>query len=151
MNTLTKFDLTPFHRGTVGFDRIFDILDRQSANTVSNTYPPYNIIKQGEDAFQIEIAVAGFREDELDIQVKDHVLSVTGVTGVTGEQKREGEVTTYLHKGISTRDFVRTFTLGEYVEVKSATFINGLLAINIKRELPEEAKPKKIAITFQTE
>jgi len=148
MNTLTKFDLTPFHRASVGFDRIFDILDRQSANTVSNTYPPYNIIKQGEDAFQIEIAVAGFCEDELDIQVKDHVLSVTGVTG---EQKREGEVTTYLHKGISTRDFVRTFTLGEYVEVKSATFINGLLAINIKRELPEEAKPKKIAITFQTE
>jgi molecular chaperone IbpA len=143
MNTLTKFDLTPFHRGTIGFDRIFDILDRQSANTVSNTYPPYNI-KQSGDTFQIEIAVAGFREDELDIEVKDNILSVTG------EQKRDEE-TIYLHKGISGRDFIRTFTLGEYVEVKSATFINGLLAIDIKRELPEEAKPKKIAITSQTE
>lgn len=143
MNTLTKFDLTPFHRASVGFDRIFDTLDRQFANSVSNTYPPYNIIKQGEDAFQIEIAVAGFRENELDIQVKEHVLSVTG------EQKREEEDTTYLHKGISARDFTRTFTLGEYVEVKSATVINGLLVINLKRDIPEEAKPKKIAITFQ--
>ena len=143
MNTLTKFDLTPFHRATVGFDRIFDTLDRQFANSVSNTYPPYNI-KQSGDTFQIEIAVAGFREDELDIEVKDNILSVTG------EQKRDEE-TIYLHKGISGRDFIRTFTLGEYVEVKSAAVVNGLLVINLERELPEEAKPKKIAITFQKE
>ena len=141
MNTLTKFDLTPFHRATVGFDRIFDTLDRQFANSVSNTYPPYNI-KQSGDTFQIEIAVAGFREDELDIEVKDNILSVTG------EQKRDEE-TIYLHKGISGRDFIRTFTLGEYVEVKSAAVVNGLLVINLERELPEEAKPKKIAIMFQ--
>jgi len=143
MNTLTKFDLTPFHRATIGFDRLFDSLDRQFANTVSTSYPPYNIIKTSEDAYQIEIAVAGFREDELDVQIKDAVLTVTG------EQKRDEEDVAYLHKGISARSFTRTFTLGDHVEVKGATVINGLLVIDLERELPEEAKPKKIAITFQ--
>lgn len=145
MNTLTKFDLTPFNRATVGFDRVFDILDRQFANSVSTTYPPYNIIKEGEDSYKIEVAVAGFREDELDITVKDYVLTVTG------EQKRDegAEGLTYLHKGISARSFTRTFTLGDHVEVKGATVQNGLLVISLEREVPEEAKPKKIAITFQ--
>lgn len=145
MNTLTKFDLTPFNRATVGFDRVFDILDRQFANSVSTTYPPYNIIKEGEDSYKIEIAVAGFREDELEITVKDYVLTVTG------EQKREedAENPTYLHRGISARSFTRTFTLGDHVEVKGAVVENGLLVINLEREVPEAAKPKKIAITFQ--
>lgn len=143
MNTLTKFDLTPFHRATVGFDRLFDTLDRQFANSVSTSYPPYNIIKIGEDGFQIEIAVAGFREDELDVQVKDNILTITG------EQKRDDEDIAYIHKGISARNFTRTFTLGDHVEVKGATVSNGLLVIDLLRELPEEAKPKKIAITFQ--
>lgn len=145
MNTLTKFDLTPFHRATVGFDRVFDILDRQFANSVSTSYPPYNIIKEGEDNYKVEIAVAGFKEDELDITVKDYVLTVTG------EQKRDEstEGLTYLHKGISARNFIRTFTLGDHVEVKSATVQNGLLIVSLEREIPEEAKPKKIAITFQ--
>lgn len=145
MNTLTKFDLTPFNRATVGFDRVFDILDRQFANSVSTTYPPYNIIKEGDDNYKIEVAVAGFREDELDITVKDSVLTVTG------EQKREedAEGLTYLHKGISARSFTRTFTLGDHVEVKGAVVQNGLLVISLEREVPEAAKPKKIAITFQ--
>lgn len=145
MNTLTKFDLTPFHRATVGFDRVFDILDRQFANSVSTSYPPYNIIKEGEDSYKIEIAVAGFREDEIDITVKDYSLTVTG------EQKRDENVEglTYLHKGISARNFTRSFTLGDHVEVKGATVRNGLLIINLEREIPEAAKPKKIAITFQ--
>lgn len=145
MNTLTKFDLTPFHRATVGFDRVFDILDRQFANSVSTTYPPYNIIKEGEDSYKIEIAVAGFREDELDITVKDYSLTVTG------EQKRDENVEglTYLHKGISARNFTRSFTLGDHVEVKNATVQNGLLVVSLEREVPEAAKPKKIAITFQ--
>ena len=144
MNTLTKFDLTPFNRATVCFDRVFDILDRQFANSVSTTYPPYNIIKEGEDNYKVEIAVAGFKEDELDITVKDYTLTVTG------EQKRdESEGVTYLHKGISARNFTRTFTLGDHVEVKSATVQNGLLIVSLEREVPEEAKPKRIAITFQ--
>lgn len=143
MNTITKFDLTPFHRATVGFDRLFDVLDRQFANTPSTSYPPYNILKTGDDSFQIEIAVAGFREDELDISVKDYVLTVQG------EQKRDEEAVNYLHKGISARNFVRTFTLGEHVEVKNAAVQNGLLIIDLEREVPEEAKPRKIAITFQ--
>ena len=142
-HTLAKFDLTPLHRATIGFDRLFDSLDRQFANSVSTSYPPYNIIKTSEDAYQIEIAVAGFREDELDVQVKDAILTVTG------EQKRDEEDVAYLHKGISARSFNRTFTLGDHVEVKGATVINGLLVIDLERELPEEAKPKKIAITFQ--
>lgn len=144
MNTITKFDYTPFTRSTVGFDRLFDVLDRQFANSPnSGTYPPYNIIKTSEDSYQIELAVAGFREDELDITVKDYVLSVTG------EQKRDEDTTNYLHKGISARNFVRTFTLGEHVEVKGATVQNGLLIIDLEREVPEEAKPKRISITFQ--
>lgn len=143
MNTITKFDYTPFTRSTVGFDRLFDVLDRQFSNSVSTSYPPYNIIKTGEDSYQIEIAVAGFREDELDITVKDYVLSVTG------EQKRDEEEVNYLHKGISARTFNRTFTLGEHVEVKAATVQNGLLIVDLERKVPEEAKPKKIAITFQ--
>lgn len=143
MNTLTKFDLTPFHRATVGFDRLFDVLDRQFSNSVSTSYPPYNIIKTGEDSYQIELAVAGFREDELDISVKDYVLTVQG------EQKRDEDTINYLHKGISARSFNRTFTLGEHVEVKGATVQDGLLIIDLHRELPEEAKPRKIAITFQ--
>lgn len=143
MNTLTKFDYTPFNRATIGFDRLFDVLDRQFANSPGTTYPPYNILKTSEDSYQIELAVAGFREDELDISVKDYVLTVQG------EQKRDEEAVNYLHKGISARSFARTFTLGEHVEVKSATVQNGLLIIDLEREVPEEAKPKKIAITFQ--
>jgi molecular chaperone IbpA len=145
MNTLTKFDLTPFTRGTVGFDRVFDLLDRQVSNNITTTYPPYNIIKEGEDSYKIEIAVAGFREDELDITVKDYTLTVTG------EQKREetSEGPTYLHRGISARSFTRPFTLGDHIEVKGAVVENGLLVISLERNIPEEAKPKKIAITFQ--
>lgn len=145
MNTLTKFDLTPYTRATVGFDRMFDLLDRQFANSVSTTYPPYNIIKEGEDSYKVEIAVAGFKEDELEITVKEYVLTVSG------EQKRDedSEGPVYLHKGISARSFTRTFTLGDHVEVRSATVQNGLLVISLEREIPEEAKPKKIAITFQ--
>ena len=143
MNTLTKFDLTPFNRATVGFDRVFDILDRQFANSVSTSYPPYNIIKEGENSYKIEIAVAGFREDEIDITVKDYSLIVIG------EQKRTEEEVTYLHKGISARNFTRSFTLDDHVEVKSATVQNGLLVIDLERIVPEEDKPKKIPITFQ--
>jgi molecular chaperone IbpA len=145
MNTFTNIDLTPFNRASVGFDRLFNTLDRQFANSVKTSYPPYNIIQENENSYKIEIAVAGFREDELDITVKDYVLTVTG------EQKRDENVEgpTYLHKGISARSFTRTFTLGDHVEVKGAVVQNGLLLINLEREVPEEAKPKKIAITFQ--
>lgn len=143
MNTLTKFDLSPFTRTTIGFDRLFDVLDRQFANSPSTGYPPYNILKTGEDSYQIEIAVAGFREDELDVSVKDYVLTVKG------EQNRNDDDSNYIHKGISARAFTRTFTLGDHVEVRAATVQNGLLVIDLLREVPEEAKPRKIAITFQ--
>lgn len=143
MNTIAKFDLTPFHRATVGFDRLFNTLDRQFANSVSTTYPPYNIIREGENSYKIEVAVAGFREDEIDITVKDYTLTVIG------EQKRTEEDVTYLHKGISARNFTRSFTLGDHVEVRSATVQNGLLVIDLERTVPEEDKPKKIPITFQ--
>lgn len=143
MNTLTKFDLTPFNRATVGFDRVFDLLDRQFANSASTTYPPYNIIKEGENDYKIEIAVAGFREDEIDITVKDYTLTVVG------EQKAQQSDSYYLHKGISSRSFTRSFTLGDHVEVKAATVQNGLLVIDLERIVPEEDKPKKIPITFQ--
>lgn len=144
MNTM-KYDLTPFNRTSVGFDRLFDVIDRQFTNSVNATYPPYNIIKEGEDSYKIEVAVAGFREDELDVTVEDNTLTVTGL------QEREEPVDgpTYLHKGISARTFSRPFTLGEHVKVKNASVENGVLIISLEREVPEEAKPKKIQISFQ--
>lgn len=142
MNTLTKFDLTPFHRSTVGFDRMFDLLDRQFTNSAGQGYPPYNIIREGDDLYKIEIAVAGFQENELDITVKDSVLTVFG------EQSRDDSESVYLHRGISSRSFTRSFTLGDHVEVKTAVVENGLLIISLAREVPEEARPKKIPIAF---
>ena len=130
------------HRQTIGFDQMFEQLNRQFAGSKSDNYPPHNVVKLDDTHYVIEVAVAGFAEDEIDVELKENVLTVRGE-----QVKREDEVE-YLHKGISARNFVRTFPLAEHIEVRGATVKNGILAIALEQLVPEEDKPKKIAITF---
>lgn len=139
--TRNTFDLTPFHRATVGFDRLFDELDRQYANSANIGYPPYNILKLDENNYTIELAVAGFSMDELNITQTRNELLVEGVP-YTKETNNSG----YLHKGIANRSFKRVFALADHVEVKSAMLELGILKIDLERVVPEELKPRKISI-----
>ena len=130
------------HRHSVGFDNLFDQLNRTFANSKTDgNYPPHNVVKLDDTHYVIEVAVAGFSEDEIDVELKDNILTVKG------EQAKKEEVE-YLHKGISARNFTRTFPLAEHIEVRGATVKNGILAIALEQIVPEENKPKKIAITF---
>ena len=132
------------HRHAIGFDRMFDELNRTFANSKQDgNYPPYNIAKLDDTHYVVEIAVAGFKESELDVELKDGVLTVKG-----DQTKPEVELE-YIHKGISARNFVRTFTLADDVEVRAATVQNGILAIALEHIIPEEKQAKKIAITFK--
>lgn len=140
---LTTLDVPGLSRVALGFDRLFDDLNRQFANSVSTNYPPYNVVRKDENNFVIEVAVAGFGEDELDVQLKDGTLIITG-SHSGNEQGPE-----YLHQGISRRDFTRSFLLDDHMEVREASVKNGMLSIALERIVPEEEKPRKIAITFQ--
>ncbi len=135
-------DLTPFYRSTVGFDQITDLLDRVLTKDVATpSYPPYNIVKTAEDAWQITVAVAGFSDDELGLEQRENSLIVTA-------QKAGDEADkTYLHRGIATRAFERKFHLADHVRVTGATNENGLLHIALEREVPEALKPRQIAIS----
>ena len=153
MNART-FDLTPFHRATVGFDRLFDLVDRQFANSVNTGYPPYNIIKLDENNYQIELAVAGFSLDELSITQNSNELLIEGQPTFKEfqdephiEWQQNEDPRHYIHKGIANRSFKRNFTLADHVEVKNAKLELGILRIQLERKLPEELQPKKIAIT----
>jgi len=142
MTRLTTINLPEFHRATVGFDRMFQNLDRQFAGSSGNgNYPPYNIVQINDDEYMISVAVAGFGMDNLDVTQDGSELEVTGTAPVGGED------TTYLHKGIGSRSFKRTFTLADHVHVENATLELGMLNIHLKREVPEELQPKKISIT----
>jgi len=141
MTRLTTLDLPNFHRATIGFDRMFDELERTFANSTSQGYPPYNIAQIDEDEYMISIAVAGFGMDNLDITKDKNVLRIEG-TSPKGD-----ETVNYLHKGIAGRNFRREFTLADHVEVEGATLELGMLNIHLKREVPEELQPKKIAIS----
>ncbi|MBE0412162.1 Hsp20 family protein [Yoonia sp.] len=139
---MRNFDLTPLYRATVGFDQIADLMDRALANDVGqNTYPPYNIEKTADDAWRISIAVAGFSDDDLSIEVKDRSLHVTARRGEDDSNR------TYLHRGIATRAFERRFHLADHVRVTGASHENGMLHIDLTREVPEALKPRRIAIT----
>ncbi len=143
--TLHTLDLPTLHRHAIGFDKMFDELNRTFANSrTGNNYPPHNVVQLDDTHYVIEVAVAGFKEDEIDVELKDNVLTVKG------EQKKDEDAKelTYLHKGISARNFVRTFPLAEHVEVRGATVQNGILAVALELVVPEEKQPKKIAITF---
>lgn len=142
MTRLTTLDLAPFTRASIGFDRLFEQMDRQFANSANGGYPPYNIVQINEDEYMITMAVAGFGMDDLSITKDANLLTVEG----TSPRKDDEETTVYLHRGIAGRSFRRQFTVAEYVEVESATLELGMLNIHLKRYIPEEKQPKKIAI-----
>jgi molecular chaperone IbpA len=138
---MRSFDLTPFYRSTVGFDRVFGLLD-QLADGSPQTYPPYNIERTGENAYRITMAVAGFGEGDLSIEAKENTLTVKGEKkSETEEKDRE-----FLYRGIGARTFERRFQLADHVEVKGANLENGLLHVDLVREIPEAMKPRTIAI-----
>ena len=141
----TDFDFSPFYRATVGFDRVFDLLDSVATQTSGNGYPPYNIEKVSDDSYRIVMAVAGFAEAELSITQKESELLVTGHAAPNGEAEKE-----YLYRGIAGRDFERRFQLADHVKVLGATLANGLLTIELKREIPEEKKARAIRIEAET-
>jgi molecular chaperone IbpA len=134
------FDFTPFRRSTVGFDRLFDMIESARAD-ISDTWPPFNLEKDGEEGYRITLAVAGFRPDEIDIVAQQNLLVVTG-----RKEEKDGDDDRYLHRGISARAFERRFQLADYIQVRSADFDNGLLSISLEREIPEAMKPRKIEI-----
>jgi molecular chaperone IbpA len=134
------FDYSPFYRATVGFDRVFDLLDNVAGQTATS-YPPYNIEKAGENAYRIVMAVAGFAEAELNVTQKENELLVTGQTAAASEEGRQ-----YLYRGIAGRNFDRRFQLADHVKVTGAKLANGLLTIDLQCEIPEEKKPRMIQI-----
>ncbi|MCS0497327.1 Hsp20 family protein [Ancylobacter mangrovi] len=139
---MRTFDFTPLHRSTVGFDRLFSMLDQVGNVESGTTYPPYNIERTGENAYRITVAVAGFTDQDLDIEVKESTLSIRGDRKVDGAGK-SGEV---LYQGIAARAFERRFQLADHVEVRGATLQNGLLHVDLVREIPEAMKPRSIPI-----
>jgi len=141
---MRNFDLSPLYRSTVGFDRLGSMLDQLlSGDAPVPSYPPYNIEKTGEDAYRISIAVAGFGDDDLNIEVKDQGLTVTAKKREVAEDKQPH----YLHRGIAERGFERRFQLADHMKVTGAALENGLLHIDLMREVPEALKPRTVAIT----
>ena len=137
---MTTFDFSPLFRSTVGFDRMQRMLETASRADEANGYPPYNIEKLEENAYRITMAVAGFSEDDIDIEVRDAVLFVSG------KQPDDAGDRSFLHRGIAGRAFRRSFQLADHVKVQGANLENGLLHIELAREIPEAMKPRKIAI-----
>lgn len=141
---MRNYDFSPLYRATVGFDRIADLMDRVLTTDVAQpTYPPYNIEKTDENAYRISIAVAGFSGDELGVEVKDGALIVTA------RKAAEDDKRTYLHRGIATRAFERRFALADHVRVTGAAHVDGMLHIDLAREVPEALKPRRIEIAGQ--
>ena len=142
---MSRFDFTPYRRSTVGFDRLFDILENQArANTGGDNYPPFNIERRGDDDYRITLAVAGFKPADLDITAQQNLLVIQGRK--RDESAGDGEM---LHLGIANRGFERRFELADYVRVENAALEDGLLVIDLVREVPEAMKPKKIAVNGQ--
>ncbi|MGH6792365.1 MAG: Hsp20 family protein [Methyloceanibacter sp.] len=143
---MRAFDLTPLYRSTIGFDRLGTLLD--SLGTFEGdapSYPPYNIERVGENEYRISMAVAGFGAGDLDIEVKENTLAIHG------EKNTETEETTFLHRGIASRSFERRFQLADHVVVEGASLENGLLHVDLKRELPEAMKPRTVPIATTAE
>jgi len=136
---MRNFDLTPFRRSTVGFDRLFDWLENGPGAAAIENHPPFDVVQVSDDRYRITLAVAGFRRDEIDITAKQNLLTVTGRKAPEGEGR-------YLHRGIGALDFERSFVLGDYVQVSNADLADGLLTIELVREVPEQMRPRKIEI-----
>lgn len=140
---MSRLDFTPYRRSTVGFDRLFDLLENQVRNNSGDNYPPFNIERRNDDAYRITLAVAGFKPGDLDITAQQNLLTIVGKKQ---DETHEGEM---LHVGIANRGFERRFELADYVRVDNADLADGLLVIDLVREVPEAMKPKKIAVGGQ--
>ncbi|HKX92600.1 MAG TPA: Hsp20 family protein [Sphingomicrobium sp.] len=138
----SAFDFAPFRRSSVGFDRLFDMLENSSFGATQENYPPFDLIKVGENDYRIELAVAGFRPDEIDITSQQNQLIVSGRKSEESGEKGDD----YIYRGIANRSFERRFALADHIQVKGADLKDGLLAIELVREIPEAMKPKKIDI-----
>jgi molecular chaperone IbpA len=145
MTKITSFDLTPFYRNTVGIDRLFDRIVNQIDSATVTNYPPYDIIRVDDDSYEIRVAAAGFRQGEIEVEFHEGRLTIQG----THNSEAASEVQ-YLHHGISNRNWVRQFTLADYVEVKSAVMQDGILTVRLERLVPEALKPKKIEISYNS-
>jgi molecular chaperone IbpA len=138
----SSFDFAPYRRSTVGFDRLFDMLENSNAGQGQENYPPFDLIRLDENEYRIELAVAGFKSDEIDITAQQNVLLVSG----RKKDEAEGKDSNYIYRGIATRSFERRFALADHIQVRGADLKDGLLAIELKREIPEAMKPRKIEI-----
>ncbi len=138
---MTRFDLTPYRRSTVGFDRLFDLLENGGRAAQADNYPPFNIERTGDDIYRITLAVAGFTIEEIDIVAQQNLLQIRGK-----KEELTGDRSNFLHVGIANRGFERRFELADFVRVERANLADGLLVIDLVREVPEAMKPKKIAI-----
>ncbi len=138
---MNRLDFTPYRRSTVGFDRLFDLLENSGRTAQGENYPPFNIERNGEDHYRITIAVAGFRSDDIEITAQQNLLLVSGKKPQDGEDERE-----FLHMGIANRNFERRFELADFVRVADASLADGLLVIDLIREIPDAMKPRKVSI-----
>ena len=138
----SAFDFAPYRRSTVGFDRLFDMLENNSVGQTQENYPPFDLIKQGDNEYRIQLAVAGFQADEIDITAQQNVLVVAGRKS---EESEEGG-SDFIYRGIANRSFERRFALADHIQVRGADLKDGLLAIDLVREIPEAMKPRKIGI-----
>ena len=141
---MSRLDFTPYRRSTVGFDHLFDLLENKVRQNAGDNYPPFNIERRGDEEYRITLAVAGFRPDDIDITAQQNLLTVQGRKR---DDSPEGQM---LHVGIANRGFERRFELADYVRVENADLADGLLTIDLVREVPEAMKPKKIAVNGQT-
>jgi molecular chaperone IbpA len=142
MNALTRFDTQALNRALIGFDSLFNDVEKRFANSVQTNYPPYNVLKHDDDHFEIEVAVAGFDREDITIEVDQNLLTIKG----NRFRLKEDDASKYLHRGLAARDFERSFTLAEHMIVGDAELTNGILSVKITREVPEALKPRLIAI-----
>ena len=143
---MTRFDFTPYRRNTVGFDRLFELLENNGRVAQNENYPPFNIERTGENDYKVTIAVAGFKTDEIEITAQQNMLIVAGQKDADSNDNRD-----FLHMGIASRNFERKFQLADHIHVTDADLADGLLTITLVREVPEALKPRKVTIGGQTE
>ena len=147
MTRITAMDLTPFYRNSLGMDRIFERIIQQIDATSTQNYPPYNILKTGDETVEVQVAIDGFSAGEIDVKIQEDTLIITGEKYATDSNETHYE---YIHHGISSRKFIRTFPMSAHVEVLGAVVRDGILTISLERIIPESKKPKSIAITYES-
>lgn len=143
MTNIARFDTTALNRALIGFDRMFDEMEARFVNNVNTNYPPYNVIREDDNHYTIEIAVAGFKKNEIKVTIEDGTLSIEANKETVNE---DSESTTYLHRGLASRAFTRSWSLAEHIKVKGAEIKDGILTVKLEREVPEELKAKIIDV-----